>query len=62
MQFLKNIGTTEIIIVAVVILVLFGGKKMNEWAKGLGETGRELKKVKSELNDALDETKKEVEK
>lgn len=49
----KNLGTVEIIIIAVVLLVLFGGKKLPELAKGLGESGKELKKAKEELTEAL---------
>ena len=55
----KNLGTTEIIIIAVVFLILFGGKKLPELARGLGQSGRELKKAKAELEKALtDESKK----
>ncbi len=55
----KNLGTTEIIIIAVVLLILFGGKKLPELARGLGQSGRELKKAKAELEKALtDESKK----
>lgn len=39
----KSIGTTEIIIIAVVILVLFGGKKLPELGRGLGEAIRQFK-------------------
>lgn len=41
---LKNIGPTEIIIIAVVILIIFGGKKIPEMARGLGEAFGEFKK------------------
>lgn len=55
----KNLGTTEIIIIAVILLILFGGKKLPELARGLGQSGRELKKAKAELEKALtDESKK----
>lgn len=55
----KNLGTTEIIIIAVVLLILFGGKKLPELARGLGQSGKELKKAKAELEKALtDEGKK----
>ncbi|OGK18828.1 hypothetical protein A3D80_02940 [Candidatus Roizmanbacteria bacterium RIFCSPHIGHO2_02_FULL_40_13b] len=58
MNILNNLGTTEIVIIAFILLVLFGQKKLMEWAKGLGESGREIKKVKKEfestLNDDLD--------
>ncbi len=39
----NNIGSTEIIIVAVLILVFFGGKKLPELAKGIGEAIKEFK-------------------
>lgn len=51
----RNIGTTEIIIIAAVILLFFGGKKLKELARGLGESTKELKKVKKELTDNSEE-------
>ena len=42
---LKGIGTTEIIIIAVVILILFGGRKLPELAKGIGDAVKEFKKA-----------------
>lgn len=42
---LKGIGTTEIIIIAVVILVLFGGRKLPELARGIGDAVKEFKKA-----------------
>lgn len=41
----QNIGTSEIIIISIVLLVLFGGKKLPELAKGLGEASREFRKA-----------------
>ena len=49
----RNIGTVEIIIIAVVLLVLFGGKKLPELARGIGQSGKELKKAQKEFQDAL---------
>lgn len=40
----SSIGTTEIIIIAIVLLVLFGGKQLPKLGKGLGESFREFKK------------------
>lgn len=40
---LANIGSTEILIIAVIILILFGGKKLPEMARGLGEAFKEFK-------------------
>lgn len=40
---LKNIGATEIIVVAVLLLVFFGGKKLPELAKGIGDAIKEFR-------------------
>ena len=32
-----NLGTTEIILIVLVVLVLFGAKRIPEFAKGLGK-------------------------
>ncbi len=56
-----NLGPKEILIVSVIILFLFGSQKLTEWAKGLGDAGRELKKAKKEFDTALDETDEEIE-
>ncbi|KKU95755.1 MAG: Sec-independent protein translocase protein TatA [Candidatus Gottesmanbacteria bacterium GW2011_GWA1_48_13] len=40
---LKSIGTTEWIIIAFIILLLFGGKKIPEFFKGLAEAVKEFK-------------------
>jgi sec-independent protein translocase protein TatA len=42
---LQNIGTTEIAIVAVVLLVLFGGRKIPELIRGLAQAIREFRKA-----------------
>lgn len=57
-----NIGSKEILILALIILFLFGSKKLTEWAKGLGEAGRELKKAKKEFSSAMDEADKDIKK
>lgn len=43
-KILKGIGTTELIIIAVVLLILFGGKKLPELGRGIGDAIREFKK------------------
>ena len=35
--FIGNLGTGEIIIIALVVLLLFGGKKIPELMRGLGK-------------------------
>jgi sec-independent protein translocase protein TatA len=43
-----NLGPTELIIVLVIVLVLFGGAKLPKLAKSLGEAQREFKKGTNE--------------
>ena len=54
LMFLGNLGTGEIIIIALVVLLLFGGKKIPELMKGLG------KGVKS-FKDGINEVEKQIE-
>ena len=42
---LSTVGPTEIAVIAIVILILFGGKKLPEMGRGLGESFREFKKA-----------------
>jgi len=42
---LKNIGTPEIIVIAIVLLVLFGGKKIPELGRGIATAIKEFKKT-----------------
>jgi len=41
---LRNIGTPELIIIAVIVIILFGGKKIPEFIKGIGEAFGEFRK------------------
>ena len=41
----KNIGTPELIIVAIVIVLLFGGRKIPEFMKGIGEAIKEFRRA-----------------
>jgi len=43
-----NLGPTELIIVLVIVLVLFGGAKLPKLAKSLGEAKREFEKGSAE--------------
>ncbi len=56
---LNNIGSTEIIIIAVIILIIFGGKKIPEMGRGLGEAFREFKKTFGSKEDKSKEEKEE---
>ena len=52
------IGTQEIVIILFIVLILFGGKKLPELAKGIGNSLKEFRKASKEV----DEVKKEVKK
>jgi len=43
----------ELVVVMVVVLVLFGAKKIPEFAKGLGQGIREFKKASREVTDEI---------
>ena len=42
---LKDISTPELIIIAVVVILLFGSKKIPEFVKGIGEAIKEFRKA-----------------
>lgn len=50
-----NIGTTEILIIGLVLLVLFGGSQLPRVARHLGKSGKEIAKANKELVKALGE-------
>ena len=47
--FLGNIGTGEIILIALVVLLLWGGKKIPELMKGLGKDVKSFKEGMNEI-------------
>lgn len=50
-----NIGTVEILILAVVIFLLFGGKKLPELARGISKASEEFAKgLKGETDSKSD--------
>jgi sec-independent protein translocase protein TatA len=58
------ISGSEIFIIVLVVLVLFGAKKIPELAKGLGKGMREFKKatddIKKEINDSSNDIVKDI--
>lgn len=55
--FLNNIGPTEIVIFLIIIFVFFGARAMTGFARTSGETVKEIKKVKKNFTEALEEGK-----
>lgn len=54
------IGTTEMILIAGVALLLFGGKKLPEMMRGLGQGISEFKKAAKDVSEPVKEMKNEV--
>jgi sec-independent protein translocase protein TatA len=48
-----NLGAGEIILILLVILILFGAKKIPELAKGLGKGMSEFKKGLKDVEDEI---------
>lgn len=51
---MRNIGPTEILIILGVVILLFGGRKLPELARG---SGRALRIFKSEIRESENEEK-----
>ena len=48
-----NIGGQELILLLLIVLVLFGAKKLPELARGMGQAIKEFQKAKDEFSDEL---------
>ena len=46
-----GLGPTELIVILVILLVLFGGSKLPSLAKGLGQSVKEFKKATKEAEE-----------
>lgn len=56
-----SLGITEITLILVVILLLFGGKRIPELARALGKASYEFKKAKEVIKKETDELKESLE-
>ena len=48
-----NLAGPDLIIILLIVLVLFGAKKLPELARGMGQAVKEFQKAKDEFNDEL---------
>jgi len=59
LAFLGDVGGPELLLVLFIVLLLFGGEKLPQLARGLGKSMREFKKaastVEGEIKRAIDE-------
>ena len=58
---LAFVGMWEVIIIALVILLIFGGKKIPELMKGLGKGVKSFKEGMKDVEDDVKEIKKDIE-
>ena len=56
-----NVGFWEILILALVVLLIFGGKKIPELMKGLGKGVKSFKEGIKEVEDEMKDVKKDIE-
>lgn len=57
-----NLGMPEMMVLALLVLLLFGGKKIPELMKGLGKGVKSFKDGMNEAENEIKKTKEEIEK
>ena len=57
--FIGGLGMSEILLIALVVLLFFGGKKIPELMKGLGKGVRSFKEGMNEIEKEVSETTSE---
>ncbi|NWF87309.1 twin-arginine translocase TatA/TatE family subunit [Candidatus Bathyarchaeota archaeon] len=55
-----GLGWPELVLILAIILLIFGGSRLKDLAKGVGESIREFKRASSEPNPKEKEEKEEV--
>ena len=55
-----NIGTGEILLIVLFILIFFGAKKIPELAQGLGKGIREFRKAAREVQEDVEKEVKKI--
>lgn len=60
--FLGNLGATELTLIFLVVLLMFGGNKIPELMRGLGKGIREFNSAKNSVEDEIRQGMREAEK
>ncbi|MCK7559298.1 twin-arginine translocase TatA/TatE family subunit [Chitinophaga sedimenti] len=55
----QDLGMTEILLIALVVLLMFGGKKIPELMRGLGKGIREFNDAKNNVRNEIQDGMKE---
>jgi sec-independent protein translocase protein TatA len=58
--FLGMLGTNEIVVILIIVLLLFGGRKIPELMRGLGKGVREFNDAKSNVKREIEENANEI--
>ncbi len=56
-----SMGVTEWVIIAIVFLVLFGAKRIPDFAKGLGQGIKEFRKASQDIKKELEDSSRDIE-
>ncbi|HRG68899.1 MAG: twin-arginine translocase TatA/TatE family subunit [Saprospiraceae bacterium] len=59
--FLGNLGSTEVLVILLIVLLLFGGKKIPELMRGLGSGIREFNNAKNNISNEIREGMRDAE-
>ena len=58
LAFFQNIGLPELLVILLIVLLLFGAKRLPEITRGLGKSIHEFKKGIKDIEHDVNETKK----
>jgi len=58
----QNFGIWEVLIIALIVLLLFGGKKIPELMSGLGKGVKSFKKGMNEVEDEINKAAEDYDK
>lgn len=57
LNFIKNISSTELIVITLILVIVFGAKVVTRLGKVGGETLKEIKNIKKSVTEAVDDDK-----
>ena len=56
----NGLGTTEVIIIAIFVLVFFGAKRIPELARGLGQGIKEFRQASKDIKKEIEESSRDI--
>lgn len=55
-----GLGTTEVIIIAIFVLVFFGAKRIPELARGLGQGIKEFRQASRDIKKEIEDSSRDI--